>query len=240
MARPSRKEEAIMWLKSLVVITTLAAGGLVTQPPELAPRALPAVAATKLVESLDAARRHSQHAWRDALPRNADDTVNAYIEISRGDRRKWELDMRANARAVDRVIPESIGGFPVNYGFVPQTVSYDGDPLDALVLGSPIDGGATVRGIVVGLMYMEDEKGLDSKVVLSPADARGQPLHELSASERERIAAFFAHYKAHDAGAYSKVTGWGSVAEAASLVARTHAFFLVCRDHLDQPCLIVG
>ena len=97
--------------------------------------------------------------------------MNAYIEIARGDRQKWELDMRANERAIDRVIPESVGGYPVNYGFVPQTVSYDGDPFDVLVLGPPITGGETVRGIIVGLMYMEDEKGLDSKVVLS----RGRP-----------------------------------------------------------------
>ena len=100
--------------------------------------------------------------------------MNAYIEISRGDRRKWELDMRANARAIDRMMPESVGGYPVNYGFVPQTVSYDGDPFDALVLGPAIAGGETVRGVIVGLMYMEDEKGLDSKVVLS-LTGRGRP-----------------------------------------------------------------
>ena len=62
--------------------------------------------------------------WRDTPPTNADGTVNAYIEIARGDRRKWEFDMRANARAIDRMMPEEVGGYPVNYGFVPQTVSY--------------------------------------------------------------------------------------------------------------------
>ena len=124
-------------------------------------------ATAQLARSLEAATRHARHIWRDTPPVNDDGTVNAYIEISRGDRRKWELDMGANARAIDRVIPESVGGYPVNYGFVPQTVSYDGDPFDALVLGPAIDGGETVRGVVVGLMCMEDEKGLDSKVVLS-------------------------------------------------------------------------
>lgn len=227
-----------MWPGCFVVIATLATGAAATQSSEWAPDALPAVAAAKLAASLGAARGHTQHAWRDALPRHADGSVNAYIEIPVGDRRKWELDMRANARVVDRMIPESIGGFPVNYGFVPQTVSYDGDPFDALVLGPPIDGGTTVRGIVVGLMYMEDEKGLDSKVVLSRAGADGQPLHQLSASERDRIGEFFARYKEHDAGAYSKVAGWGSVAEAISLVERTHAFFLVCRERSDRPCRI--
>ena len=81
--------------------------------------------------------------------------------------------MGANVRAVDRVIPQAIGGYPINYGFVPQTVSYDGDPFDALVLGPPLPGGSIVSGIIVGLMFMEDEKGLDSKVVLSPIDRMG-------------------------------------------------------------------
>lgn len=228
----------MMWLRCLVVITALATGVVAAQSPAWAPDVLPAVAAAKLVASLNEARGHTQHVWRDALPRNADGTVNAYIEISHGDRRKWELDMRANARAVDRVIPESVGGVPVNYGFVPQTVSYDGDPFDALVLGPPVDGGTTVRGIVVGLMYMEDEKGLDSKVVLSRVGADGKALHELTASDRDRIGEFFAEYKEHDAGAYSKVAGWGTVAEGISLVERTHAFYLVCRERADQPCRV--
>ena len=94
--------------------------------------------------------------------------------------------MRANARAIDRVIPESVGGYPVNYGFVPQTVSYDGDPFDVLVLGPPIAGGESVRGVVVGLMYMEDEKGLDSKVVLSTLGVDGRPLHQLTTADQER------------------------------------------------------
>jgi inorganic pyrophosphatase len=162
--------------------------------------------------------------------------VNAYIEIARGDRRKWELDIGKNARAIDRVIPESVGGYPVNYGFVPQTESYDGDPFDALVLGPAINGGETIRSMVVGLMYMEDEKGLDSKAVLSLLGARGQPLHELTASDQQRIGEYFRRYKEHQIGAYSKVPGWGSVAEGIALVERTHAFFLKCRERSGQPC----
>ena len=51
--------------------------------------------------------------------------------------------MRANARAIDRMMPVDVGGYPVNYGFVPQTISYDGDPFDVLVLGPPLAGGAS-------------------------------------------------------------------------------------------------
>jgi inorganic pyrophosphatase len=227
-----------MVARCLVVVAALAIGVAVTESQSMAPDALPAIAAAQLAKSLEAARAHSRHVWRDTPPRNPDGTVNAYIEISRGDRRKWELDMRANVRAVDRLIPERIGGYPVNYGFVPQTVSYDGDPFDALVLGPAIDGGETVRGLVVGLMYMEDEKGLDSKVVLSQAAPDGRPLHDLTTSDQQRIADYFRRYKEHEAGAYSKVPGWGSAAEGTALVMKTHVFFLKCRDGAGETCRV--
>jgi inorganic pyrophosphatase len=227
-----------MSFRNVVAVGALTSGLAAAQPPNVAPDTLPTSAVAQLAKSLEAARVHAKHVWRDTQPRNADGTVNAYIEISRGDRRKWELDMRANARAVDRVIPESVGGYPVNYGFVPQTVSYDGDPFDALVLGPPITGGETVRGMVVGLMYMEDEKGLDSKVVLATPDPHGQPLHGLTQSEQQRIAEYFRRYKAHEPRAYSTVPGWGSAAEGVSLIAKSHAFFLRCRERSDRPCTV--
>jgi inorganic pyrophosphatase len=222
----------------LLVLAAVASGLAVAQSQDMAPNTLPATAAAQLAQSLAAARAHSRHVWRDTPPSNADGTVNAYVEISRGDRRKWELDMRANARAIDRVIPESVGGYPVNYGFVPQTVSYDGDPFDALVLGPPIDGGTTVRGVVVGLMYMEDEKGLDSKVVLATTGSGGRPLQGLTSGDQRRIAEYFSRYKQHEPGAYSKVPGWGSIAEGTALVSKTHTFFLKCRGPSGQPCSV--
>src|SRR5687768_15895749 len=79
-------------------------------------RALPASATAQLVESLDAARQHMSHVWRDTPAMNEDGTVNAYVEIPRGELRKWEFDMKANARAIDRVMPHNLGGYPVNYG----------------------------------------------------------------------------------------------------------------------------
>jgi inorganic pyrophosphatase len=227
-----------MLLRYVLAIATLTTAVAAAQPQSGAPDVLPAGAAAQLVRNLTAAEPHRRHVWRDTLPTNADGTINAYIEISRGDRQKWELDMRANARAIDRVIPESVGGYPVNYGFVPQTVSYDGDPFDVLVLGPAIDGGATVPGVVVGLMYMEDEKGLDSKVVLSRRGADGRRLHELTAGEQDRIVEYFRRYKQHEAGAFSKVPGWGSIAEGTALVTKTHAFFLRCRERSAQPCAL--
>jgi inorganic pyrophosphatase len=185
-----------------LIASVALSGGLFAQgdhPPNL----LPPAAVEQLSASLGAAAAHPRHVWRDTSPINGDGTVNGYVEIARGDRRKWEFDMRANARAIDRVIPEDIGGYPVNYGFVPQTVSYDGDPFDVLVLGPPIAGGEIVRGAIVGLMHMEDEKGLDSKVVTSPLGRDGRPLYELTGTDREKIADYFRRYKRGEPGKFS-------------------------------------
>lgn len=195
---------------------------------DMRPSTLPAAAVKTLAASLDAARSHQNHQWRDTPPVNSDGTVNAYIEIARGDRRKWEFDMRTNRRAIDRMIPVTIGGYPVNYGFVPQTVSYDGDPFDALVLGPALPDGRFVRGVAVGVMYMEDEKGLDSKVVLSRVDASGRPMHRLTPAIQNEIGGYFARYKSQGRGTWSKVPGWGTAEQGLALVTITNAFFHQC------------
>jgi inorganic pyrophosphatase len=192
------------------------------------PAVLPAKAVSTLTASLNAARPHKMHLWRDTPPTNSDGTVNAYIEIARGDRRKWEFAMGANRREIDRMIPIEIGGYPVNYGFVPQTVSYDGDPFDALVLGPPLRDGQFVRGIAVGVMFMEDEKGLDSKVVLSRVDASGRPIDQLTAAVQNDIGDYFNRYKVGGRGTFSKVPGWGSAMQGLAFVQTTHAFFEQC------------
>jgi inorganic pyrophosphatase len=225
-------------VRSVALVAALACLGATAQPQDMAPDTLAATAVNKLAQSLTASRGHARHVWRDPPPSNADGTINAYIEIARGDRQKWELDMAKNARAIDRIMPDSVGGYPVNYGFVPQTVSYDGDPFDALVLGPPIEGGRSVRGIAVGVMFMEDEKGLDSKIVLSLPGRDGRPLHALTSDDQRRIGEYFKRYKQHEPGAYSKVPGWGSVTDGLSLLKKSHAFFLNCRGPVSEPCRI--
>jgi inorganic pyrophosphatase len=200
---------------------------------------LPAGAVATLGRSLAAAVAHPQHIWRDTPPLNDDDrTANAYVEIARGDRRKWEFDMGGNKRAIDRVMPATVGGYPVNYGFVPQTVSYDGDPFDALVLGPALPAGGVVRGVIVGLMLMEDENGIDSKVVLSPVGADGRPLHQLSAADQQRIGRYFNRYKRHEPGKFARVPGWGSAADGLAHIKTTHAFFRDCRGAPAVACRV--
>ena len=217
-----------------LILPIFAAATLVAQSSP--PVELPPVATTKLVESLNASKPHASHVWRDMAPLNGDGTVNGYVEIPRGDLRKFEFDMKANERAIDRMIPPQIGGYPVNYGFVPQTVSYDCDPFDILVLGPPIAGGSLVRGVIVGLMLMEDEKGLDSKVVVSETGPDGKPKYALTPSDQRRIGDYFNGYKRFEPGAFSKVPGWGSAADGLAYVKTTHAFFLECRGHAGMTC----
>jgi inorganic pyrophosphatase len=221
----------------LSVLVLLAPFVVIAQDWGTPPAVLPAKAVETLAASLKAARPHKTHLWRDTPPTNSDGTVNAYIEITRGDRRKWEFDMRANHREIDRMIPVEIGGYPVNYGFVPQTVSYDGDPFDVLVLGPPLPDGRFVRGIAVGVMFMEDEKGLDSKVVLSRVDAAGRPLDHLTAAIQKEIGDYFGRYKSQGRGTWSKVPGWGTAEQGLAFVTTTHAFFQQCATRTG-PCSI--
>jgi inorganic pyrophosphatase len=220
------------WFLLAVLPAIVAAAG----PPQIS-NELPAAAVTQLAKSLDASTSAARHVWRDTPPLNPDGTVNGYVEISRGDRRKWEFDMAANKRAIDRMIPAEIGGYPVNYGFVPQTVSYDGDPFDVLVLGPPIEGGLVVRGVIVGLLLMDDEKGSDGKVVISRI-SNGRPDHALTEHDRQTIADYFRRYKLLEPGKFSSVSGWGSIEDGRALVRLTHAFFQDCRRVEGTTCRV--
>jgi inorganic pyrophosphatase len=234
---------ATLFSATLFSATLLAAALFLATPlaqtaSRVAPAVLPATAVSQLERSLKAAEPHARHVWRDTPPVSGDGTVNAYVEISRGDRRKWEFDIGANVRAIDRMMPEALGGYPVNYGYVPQTISYDGDPFDVLVLGPALPGGTLVRGAIVGLLQMEDEKGLDSKVVVTPLTPAGEPAYALTAADQRRIADFFRRYKEHEPGAFSKVGGWGTAADGHTFIAMTRAFFRECRSRAAQPCSV--
>lgn len=223
-----RRQEIVM-LRALALLVTLIQFAV---PPDT----LPAAAVEALRESIAAARPHQQHLWRDTTPTNDDRTVNAFIEIPRGERRKFEFDLARHERLVDRELSRAIGGYPVNYGFVPQTISYDGDPFDALVLGSPLRGGTIVRGVIVGIMHMEDEKGLDSKVVLAPVDGYGRAVQPIRSADQRRMTDFFNRYKRDEPGKFSRVLGWGGIGEGRAYIVRTHAFFLECARAFAGDC----
>ncbi len=198
-------------------------------PPQSVPAAVslppaPAGLDLRLSTYLEAAKSHQHNPWRDVAPLDPDGTITGYVEISKGDSTKWEFDIARNRREVDRLLPRELGGYPVNYGFLPRTISYDGDPADVLVLGPPLDGGALVKGRTVALMEMIDTGDLDSKVVISPIDRSGAALETLDARGRQHFERFFNTYKNHE-GKATRITGWGDEAAALAFLKTTAAFF---------------
>lgn len=186
------------------------------------------LAQTELLKKLDAA---TPNVWRDTKPFNSDGTINTYVEISLGSRDKYELDIEKNALELDRVIHESVGGYPINYGFVPGTFSWDGDPFDVVALGPKIDNGTPMKMKIIGIYHMVDEKGFDPHLVASPVDADGNALYALDDAKKAEIAAFVERYKKPDAhkGKWAKFVGWGDAADGTRFTKTTAGFFDAAR-----------
>jgi inorganic pyrophosphatase len=151
--------------------------------------------------------------------------INVIIEIPMGGSPvKYELDKETGAIFVDRFLHTAMY-YPFNYGFVPHTLSQDGDPIDAFVLGNiPVTPGVIIRSRPVGVLLMEDEAGTDEKIMCVPID-KLHPYHSNVSSYRdlppimiEQIAHFFAHYKDLEKGKWVKVKGWGEPEEAMDLI----------------------
>lgn len=141
------------------------------------------------------------HAWHDVY---IDDTqirrqFPVVIEVPKGSKCKYELDKETGLLKLDRVLYSAVY-YPANYGFIPRTFCDDGDPLDALVLGSePVDPLTLVEARALGVMRMRDEKGIDDKIlcvtisdpeVNQIGDMRQLPDHTLRMIRR-----FFEDYK---------------------------------------------
>ena len=144
------------------------------------------------------------------------------IEIPKGSRNKYEVDHVTGRVTLDRVLFTSFV-YPVDYGFFDDTLGLDGDPVDALVLlETPVLPGIGVRVRPVGVLNMTDEAGSDAKVVAVPyKDPRWSHIRELedvSEWTRREVEHFFAHYKDLEPGKFVTMEGWGSRAEAETIV----------------------
>lgn len=150
---------------------------------------------------------------------------NVVVEIPKGTRKKMELDIGRGRFELDRTLPKGFR-YPENYGLLPRSFYHDGDPLDVLLLGSRKATGAVVRSRVVGVLYLEDEKGLDSKLIAVPASSSIRRLKDLPAGTRSRLTTFFNSYKLHEAdqGKYCNVLGWGGKRQARREAKRSIRF----------------
>jgi inorganic pyrophosphatase len=129
----------------------------------------------------------------------ADDSISVYIEIPRGSRNKYEFDHHAGALKLDRFLFSSVV-YPTDYGFIPETLSLDGDPLDVLVLVSePTFPGCTIDVRPIGLFKMADDKGIDDKVLCVPISDPGwnthRSLEDVPQQLQDEIQHFFSIYK---------------------------------------------
>jgi inorganic pyrophosphatase len=162
---------------------------------------------------------------RISTGRNPPDDLHAVIEIPVGGVPvKYEFDKISGAMFVDRFLHTAMF-YPGNYGFIPHTLSEDGDACDILVVGSvPVVPGAVIRCRPVGALLMQDEAGVDEKVLAVPVD----DLHPFYSNIRnytdlppvliEQIAHFFEHYKDLEIGKWVKVVRWTDAVETAGLI----------------------
>jgi inorganic pyrophosphatase len=153
--------------------------------------------------------------------RNVPNEINVIIEIpSHSDPVKYELDKQTGAMFVDRFMSTAMH-YPCNYGYVPHTLSKDGDPVDVLVLSPvPLISGSVIRCRPVGVLLMADEAGDDAKVLSVPVDKlcktyrKVDSYRDLPEDLLNQISHFFEHYKDLDEGKWVRIEGWGGVDEA--------------------------
>ncbi|MEM1087877.1 MAG: inorganic diphosphatase [Pseudomonadota bacterium] len=157
---------------------------------------------------------------------NPPDDINVIVEVPLGgDAIKYEFDKNSGAMFVDRFLYTEMR-YPANYGFVPHTLSLDGDPIDVMVVGNrPLVPGSVVRARPVGVLLMTDDKGPDEKVLAVPHPQltsyydKIASYHDLPTLLIEKITHFFTHYKDLEQGKWSNVEGWAGVEKARDLIS---------------------
>ena len=148
--------------------------------------------------------------------------INVVIEIpAHSDPVKYELDKETGAMFVDRFMNTAMH-YPCNYGYVPHTLSKDGDPVDVLVVTTyPLIPGSVIECRPVGVLKMTDESGDDAKILAVATEKLGcmmfggvQELADLPTGILDQIAHFFEHYKDLDEGKWVRVGSWGGIDDA--------------------------
>jgi inorganic pyrophosphatase len=160
-----------------------------------------------------------------AIGHNPPKDLNVVIEVPiGGEPIKYEMDKASGALFVDRFLYTSMR-YPGNYGFVPHTLSSDGDPIDVLVCNTrAIAPGAVINCRPVGVLLMEDDGGGDEKLIAVPSSKLTQRYDSVKTTADlpritlDQIEHFFAHYKDLEPGKWVKIKGWGDVAMAEKMI----------------------
>lgn len=153
--------------------------------------------------------------------------IRARIEITQGSQVKYEHDIEKDCLVVDRFLTTS-AVYPANYGYIPDTLSEDGDPIDVVVLCEhELLPGTELPIVVIGALLTVDEKGRDPKILAVPHPrlrsfySKMTDINDISDIEKSRISHFFETYKQNEPGKFSEVGAWQTANEATDYI-RTH------------------
>lgn len=153
------------------------------------------------------------------------DAIKVLIEIPEGSNVKYELDEETGEMMVDRLMPTAFS-YPVNYGLIKETKGEDGDALDALVfISRAVMPGCVIKCKVIGLLEMEDEEGVDHKIVCVPEKTKIDPicgawssLDDIPEAKKNEIRHFFEHYKDLEPEKWVKLKEWKGTADAMKIL----------------------
>lgn len=152
--------------------------------------------------------------------------IKVLIEIPERSDVKYELDEKTGELTVDRLMPTAMG-YPVNYGLIQETHGEDGDALDALVfISKPVVPGVVIKCKVIGILEMEDEAGIDHKIVAVPLEkidpiyGTWKSLEDVPESRKQTIRHFFEHYKDLEKGKWVKLKEWKNTNEALNVLKK--------------------
>ncbi|WP_457600942.1 inorganic diphosphatase [Hydrogenivirga sp.] len=152
--------------------------------------------------------------------KNPPEDIYVVIEIPQGSGIKYEVDKDSGAVFVDRFLFTAMY-YPFNYGFIPQTLADDGDPVDVLVISrEPVVPGSVMRCRPIGMLEMKDEEGIDTKLIavphskLDPSYDNVKTVDDLPQVLLDRIKHFFEHYKELEPGKWVKVESFKGVQSA--------------------------
>ncbi|MDQ7038031.1 MAG: inorganic diphosphatase [Aquificota bacterium] len=152
--------------------------------------------------------------------KNPPEDIYVVVEIPQGSGIKYEVDKETGAVFVDRFLFTAMY-YPFNYGFIPQTLADDGDPVDVLVISrEPVVPGSVLRARPIGILEMRDEEGVDTKVLavphskIDPSYEKVNTVEDLPEVIRERIKHFFEHYKELEPGKWVRVESFKGVQAA--------------------------
>lgn len=165
------------------------------------------------------------HIEKIAIGNNPPEDINVIVEVSIGGHPiKYEMDKASGALFVDRFLHTPMS-YPGNYGFVPNTLSKDGDPIDVLICNTrPLIAGCVINVRPIGVLMMEDDGGLDEKIIAVPTHKLTkrylhiQEYTDLPEITQQQIEHFFKHYKDLEKDKWVRIDGWKPAAYAKEMI----------------------